>query len=67
MSDRRTYTVSGMSCSHCVAAVSESVQAIPGAEAVTVELDTGLLAVSGPDIDDAEVRAAVEQAGYSLI
>ncbi len=67
MSDQRTYTVSGMTCGHCVAAVSERVGAIAGADGVSVDLETGRLAVSGEQIDDAQVRAAVEDAGYSLI
>ena len=61
----RTYTVSGMTCSHCVAAVSEKVGAIAGAQDVAVDLDSGRLAVTG-HVDDAAVRAAVEEAGYSL-
>ena len=66
MSDQQTYTVIGMSCSHCVAAVTESVAAIPGADDVRVDLDGGLLSVTGAQIDDAQVRAAVEAAGYAL-
>jgi copper chaperone CopZ len=62
----RTYTVNGMTCSHCVAAVSEKVGAIAGAEGVAVDLDSGRLDVRGHDVDDAAVRAAVEEAGYSL-
>ncbi len=61
-----TYKVEGMTCAHCVAAVTEEVSRIPGAEHVEVDLDGGTLAVSGEGIDTADVRAAVEQAGYSL-
>ncbi len=67
MSNERTYTVSGMTCGHCVAAVGESVAAIPGADDVHVDLESGLLSVSGAQIDDAQVRAAVEAAGYALV
>jgi copper chaperone CopZ len=61
-----TYTVEGMTCAHCVAAVTEEVSRLPGAEHVEVDLDSGTLAISGENIDSAEVRAAVEEAGYSL-
>ena len=67
MTDTRTYTVSGMTCGHCVASVTEEVQEVPGVENVDVVLETGTLTVtsSGP-VDDSAVRAAVEEAGYQL-
>lgn len=62
----RTYTVTGMTCSHCVAAVTEEVGAVAGVDEVAVDLDSGRLDVSGADdLDDAAVRAAVEEAGYA--
>ncbi|MBA3742035.1 heavy-metal-associated domain-containing protein [Sporichthya sp.] len=60
-----TYTVTGMTCGHCVAAVTEEVTELPGVMDVQVELETGRLTVSG-DATAAEVRAAVEEAGYEL-
>ncbi len=60
-----TYTVTGMTCGHCVAAVIEEVTELPGVMDVQVELETGRLTVSG-DATAAEVRAAVEEAGYEL-
>lgn len=67
MTDTRTYTVTGMTCAHCVASVTEEVQEIPGVEAVDVTLETGALTVtSSQSLDDAAVRAAVEEAGYAL-
>jgi len=60
------YSVSGMTCGHCVAAVTEEVSAVQGAEEVSVDLDSGRLSVVGRDVQDAAVRAAVEQAGYTL-
>ena len=67
MSDTREFTVTGMTCGHCVASVTEEVQEIPGVESVDVVLETGALTVtsSQPVADDA-VRAAVEEAGYQL-
>ena len=67
MTDTRTYTVTGMTCAHCVASVTEEVQEIPGVEDVDVVLDSGALTVtSSQPLDDAAVRAAVEEAGYAL-
>lgn len=60
------YEVDGMTCAHCVAAVTDEVGRIPGAETVDVDLATGRLAVRGEDIKYEDVRTAVEEAGYSL-
>lgn len=61
-----TYRVTGMTCAHCVAAVTEEVNRIPSAEHVEVDLERGTLTVRGEGIETADVRAAVEEAGYSL-
>jgi copper chaperone len=62
-----TYTVTGMTCSHCVASVSEEVGAIDGVTDVAVDLPTGAVTVtSNQPVDDAQVRTAVEEAGYTL-
>jgi copper chaperone len=67
MSDTRSYTVTGMTCAHCVSSVTEEVQEIPGVESVDVVLETGALTVtSSRPVDDAAVQAAVEEAGYQL-
>ena len=67
MSQTSTYTVVGMTCGHCVASVSEEVGGIAGVEQVDVDLETGLVTVtSETPVDDATVKAAVEEAGYSL-
>ena len=62
----RTYTVTGMTCAHCVASVQEEVSESPGVERVEVDLDTGRLDVTGAAIDDAAVAAAVAEAGYEV-
>ena len=64
--DRQSYTVTGMTCEHCVAAVDAEVGALPGVSGVDVDLASGALVVSGSDIDGEAVRSAVEEAGYSL-
>ncbi|MGQ0482756.1 MAG: heavy-metal-associated domain-containing protein [Pseudonocardia sp.] len=61
------YTVTGMTCGHCAASVTEEINEIPGVTDVEVDLPTGAVTVTstGP-IDDALVRVAVEEAGYHL-
>ena len=58
------YTVPGMSCGHCKAAVTEEVAALPGVAAVTVDLDSKRVEVRGVALDDDAIRAAIEEAGY---
>ena len=67
MSSTNTWTVTGMTCGHCVASVTEEVTEIEGVEDVAVDLATGAVTVTsaGPLEDDA-VRAAGEDAGYQL-
>ena len=67
MSQSSTYTVTGMTCGHCVSSVTEEVQEIPGVENVDVVLETGAVTITSVEpIDEAVVRAAVEEAGYQL-
>jgi copper chaperone CopZ len=62
-----SYTVVGMTCGHCVNAVTEEVSAVPGVTGVDVDLATGGLTVtSDAPVDEAAVRAAVDEAGYSV-
>ena len=61
------YRVTGMTCEHCVASVSEEVGEIAGVTAVHVDLSSGALSVtSDRQLGVAEVRSAVEEAGYQL-
>ena len=67
MSTVSTWTVTGMTCGHCVASVSEEIAEIDGVEAVDVVLETGDVTVtSTAPLDRAAVQAAVEEAGYAL-
>lgn len=62
-----TYTVTGMTCQHCVASVTEEVSEVAGVTGVDVDLDTGRVTVTGSDtVDDAAVRAAIDEAGYTV-
>jgi copper chaperone CopZ len=62
-----TYTVTGMTCEHCVRAVTEEVSRIPGVTDVVVDLASGGLTVHSDDEPDrTAVAAAVDEAGYEL-
>jgi copper chaperone len=64
---RSTYTVSGMTCEHCVASVTEEISEIDGVSAVAVDLPTGAVTVtSTAPLAETDVRTAVEEAGYKL-
>jgi copper chaperone len=58
------YTVPGMSCSHCVVAVTEEIGRVAGVESVDVELESKQVTVRGRALDDGAVRAAIDEAGY---
>ena len=62
-----TYTVAGMTCEHCVDAVSGELSALPGVADVKVDLGAGAVTVtSDAPLSDDAVRAAVDEAGYEL-
>ena len=65
--DTRTYTVSGMTCSHCVLSVREEIEEIDGVQSVTVDLESGRVDVAGQGITDERVREAVAEAGYEVV
>ena len=68
MSTAVTYTVEGMTCGHCVRSVTEEVGALPGVTAVDVDLASGRVTVASEQpLDDATVRAAVDEAGYAVV
>ena len=63
----KTYTINGMTCEHCVRAVTEEVGQVAGVREVRVDLASGAVdVVSDTTPDEAAVRAAVEEAGYEL-
>ena len=62
-----SYLVTGMTCQHCVHAVTEEVSAVSGVSEVTVDLDTGrLTVVSSAEVPYAAIASAVDEAGYAL-
>lgn len=61
-----TYRVDGMSCEHCVRAVTSEVGALEAVDAVSVDLAARTVAVTG-DAAQHDVAAAVTEAGYTLV
>jgi copper chaperone len=61
------YTVGGMTCGHCVASVSGEIAKLAGVDTVDVELSSGRVTVSGGGYTEDQIRAAVEDAGYTLV
>ena len=65
------FLVTGMTCAHCVASVTEEVSAVAGVESVDVELSVGgesvVTVVSSGPISADEIRDAVAEAGYALV
>jgi copper ion binding protein len=63
-----TYRVDGMTCDHCVRAVTQEIGALPGVHEVTVDLPTGQVTVqSDRDLTHQELSTAVDEAGYELV
>ena len=68
MTATTTYDVMGMTCGHCVSAVSGELAKLPGVGDVAVDLDTGKVTVTSREPLEVEaVRAAVDEAGYELV
>jgi len=64
---QNSYTVTGMTCAHCAASVTEEISEIDGVSDVTVDLSTGAVQVtSDMQIDASRIRDAVTDAGYQL-
>jgi copper chaperone len=64
---QKVIAVAGMTCSHCVNAVSAEISKIPGVSAVEVDLEAGKVTITAdPQPDQNVLRAAVEEAGYEL-
>jgi len=67
MSTNASYTVTGMTCGHCVASVTEEVSEIEGVRDVAVDLDSGRLTFdSDQPVSRDAVETAVREAGYAL-
>lgn len=62
----QVYTVIGMTCEHCVKAVTDEVSSIEGVDTVAVDLASGRVTVTGSGYRAEQIAAAVDEAGYSL-
>ena len=63
----KTISIEGMHCQHCVAAVTEALQAVAGVTSVSVSLENNNAVVEGASLDDAALKAAVEDTGFDVI
>jgi copper ion binding protein len=63
----RTFTVEGMSCDHCVHAITGEVTKVGGVSSVNVDLAGKSVTVSGDEFGDDAVRAAIDEAGYTVV
>jgi len=65
------YKVQGMTCGHCVSAVTSEISALGGVSEVTIDLNSGAVSdvhvISAAALDEAAVRAAVDEAGFELV
>lgn len=61
-----TLTIEGMSCMHCVAAVREALESVPGATVVSVEIGRAEVALDPARADREDLTAAIEEAGYDV-
>ncbi len=63
-----TYTVTGMTCGHCAASVTEEISELSGVSAVEVDVASGAVTVTSADeLSQDAVAAAVTEAGYQLV
>lgn len=65
------YDVTGMTCSHCISSVTEELSTLSGVQSVSVALNAGgpsrVTVASDAKLEDAAVRAAIDEAGYTLV
>ena len=62
-----TFTVNGMTCSHCERAVTQEIAAVAGVDSVTVDVASGTVTVTASQpVDRADIATAVDEAGYVL-
>jgi copper chaperone len=64
--EQLTYSVPGMSCGHCRAAITAEVEQLAGVTSVDVDLPAKRVSVGGDQLDDAAIRAAIDEAGYDV-
>ena len=66
MSETLSYSVPGVHCDHCRAAIEGEVTPLAGVSAVAIDLDAKTVTITGDALDDAAIRAAIHEAGYDV-
>ena len=66
MAELIIYAVPGIHCAHCEDALKRELVPVDGVEAVDVDLGGKLVSVRGAGLDDAKLRAAIDEAGYEV-
>jgi copper chaperone len=64
--ERMSYSVPDVSCAHCRTAITSEVERVAGVASVDVDLDAKRVTVAGAGLDDAAIRAAIDEAGYDI-
>jgi len=62
--ESKTYSVPGIHCDHCKAAITLELEAVGGVAAVEIDLETKLVTVRGEELDDDALVDAIDEAGY---
>lgn len=66
MSGTITYEVTGIHCANCEAAIKREVGVVEGVDEVEVDLTTKRVTVRGKALNDEQLRAAIDEAGYEV-
>jgi copper chaperone len=66
MSETTTYSVPGVHCGHCKAAITRELETVAGVGSVDVDLDSKHVTITGHGLDDSALRAAIDEAGYEV-
>jgi len=64
VSETLTYTVPAIHCAHCATSIREEVSEVEGVAGVDVDVDAKIVTITGLELDDAALRAAIVEAGY---
>ena len=65
-SENLILSVPGVSCEHCRTAITKEVELVTGVASVDVDLEQKVVSVRGSGLDDAAIRAAIDEAGYDV-
>ena len=66
VSEMLSYSVPGVYCDHCRAAIEAEVTPLESVDSVQVDLNAKTVTVTGGSLDDSAIRAAIDEAGYDV-